>query len=238
MHIRFNIKKKEDWKPALILVGIILVAYLNSFCLPRLIWTWLEILFTTVLIACKFLLPSPAKNEETENEEESAEGTHKKPPVTLNSLIMIALFLLVNDARHYYFFDGKPILFWIVSLNLGIAFGVAITVKQYKNSPNIKSFILSLIGACVIATALSHTAVLHMNYVLDFNESTEYVAVIEDKSVTHRSKGGTVHYLHLTANEKPVKIQVSSDTYDRYEVGDEYFLEKHQGAFGGAFYLP
>ena len=78
----------------------------------------------------------------------------------------------------------------------------------------------------------------HMNYVLDFNESTEYVAVIEDKGVAHLSKGETDYRLQLTVNEKSVKIDVSSDTYDRHEIGDEYFLEKHQGAFGGAFYLP
>ena len=80
--------------------------------------------------------------------------------------------------------------------------------------------------------------IIHLNYTLDFSSPQEYTVTIEDKHHIKRRKGKDTYKLELTVDGQTIKQEVDSDDYDAYEIGDDYSVQKYNGAFGKVFYLP
>ena len=226
-----NGAKRTGIKTIIAMAAILFAAYWVADLLPRLVLIWVKLLLLSSLVICKFLLPK-------KDEESSLAQTPKMPWITLDNLITIVAILLIFDARYYCFLNGYPPLFLVISLILGIAIGIGVTISKHKNEPSPPKVPLSLIIGCLLATVACYILILHANYVLDFSEPEQVATVIEDKKHVNRRKGADSYKFTITVDGKTEQIEVTSHVYNNYKEGDSYIIEKHQGAFDSTFYLP
>lgn len=140
----------------------------------------------------------------------------------------------------YTFVNGMPTALLtvpaIVGLAVSILFTFAFRIHNEKLRP-IGTFIgmtllfafLFAFGFCMIGT--------HLNYVLDTTPPTPCEAVIEDKEIERHRKSLDTYEFLVTVDEKQITLDVSSDEYHRYDIGDTYAFYRRQGAFDMPFYF-
>ena len=222
----------HKWIPSLILFVLLIVARLVSSVLPRLIWTWCEIVLFLCIAIYAALFPS-TKAEDSEKEAHK----DKKGPTIATLLLAFSMMLLSADSQYYCYADGY-FPFLIPALILGILVGTGLSFLKRDKSDSTKAFVVSLISFCVISIFIMNILIIHLNYTLDFSSPQEYTVTIEDKHHIKRRKGKDTYKLELTVDGQTIKQEVDSDDYDAYEIGDDYSVQKYNGAFGKVFYLP
>lgn len=148
--------------------------------------------------------------------------------------------ILLGFQVQYTFVNGMPtsllIIPAIAGLAVSILFTFAFRVHNEKLRP-IGTFIgmilifafLFAFGFCMIGT--------HLNYVLDTTPPVPCEAVIEDKEIEHHRKSPDTYEFIVNIDEKRITLDVSSDEYDRYDIGDTYTFYRYQGAFDIPFYF-
>ena len=222
----------HKWIPSLILFVLLIVARLVSSVLPRLIWTWCEIVLFLCIAIYAALFPS-TKAEDSEKEAHK----DKKGPTIATLLLAFSMLLLSADSQYYCYADGY-FPFLIPTLILGTLVGTGLAFLKRDKSDSTKAFVVSLISFCVISIFIMNILIIHLNYTLDFSSPQEYTVTIEDKHHINRRKGKDTYKLELTVDGQTIKQGVDSDDYDAYEIGDDYSVQKYNGAFGKVFYLP
>ena len=140
----------------------------------------------------------------------------------------------------YTFVNGMPTSLLIIPAIAGFAVSILFTfafrIHNEKLRP-IGTFIgmilifafLFAFGFCMIGT--------HLNYVLDTTPPVPCEAVIEDKEIEHHRKSPDTYEFIVTIDEKRIPLDVSSEEYHRYDIGDTYAFYRHQGAFNIPFYF-
>ncbi len=218
------------WLPPLVLVGLFMAAKAVSYTLPRLVWTWMElILFLCMAVYCA-LFPKLA------DQQSEKETKHKWDITTL--MFLFAFMILFNDAMYYGFLDGNRFPFFLVSLALGLPVGAGLTLLYKGKDSTIKTVIGFLIFFWLLSFFALNAILIHLNYTLDMQPPEEYTVVIEDKEYRHVRKGGSTYKLEMTVDGERISLEVRSGEYHAYEEGDEYTVLKYGGAFGEPFVLP
>ena len=144
-------------------------------------------------------------------------------------------FVYTVTAYSFYKTSFSP--FWEVSLALGLAVGIFVTVKWVWKGTGWGGRIGSIALCTFIAYFLIWLPLCHLNYLLDFQQPTEIHAVIEEKDITRHSKGLDSYEFEMTVNGEFVALEVDWLEYQRYEVGDTYTFYEYKGAFGKPFYI-
>ena len=157
------------------------------------------------------------------------------PP--LLAVFMASLFVAI--ARVFdYAFVGDPIApFWFVSLPVGVALTVYITVKWVAGKTKPWAVVCFFVILALILFLAVEMYISHLNYVLDFNEPTERAAVIVEKDYTYHSKGADTYEFKFMLDGEEIWLEVDVVEYETHEIGDVYRFKQYKGAFGAAFYI-
>ena len=155
--------------------------------------------------------------------------------LVLTTIGAVSLMNLLITANYTFADDESPIL--IVCAILGVIGGAIFTFWYFRHKYKILPKIgLSLCFAIFFWGIAMFTA-FHMNYLFDTKPPVECEAVIEDKDINRHRKGPDDYELIVTIDGKRVSMEVSSDEYHRYDIGDTYTFYRHQGAFDIPFYF-
>ena len=159
-----------------------------------------------------------------------------RPAIFILMAISVASIMNLLVTANYTFADDEsPIL--IVCADLGVIGGAIFTFRYYRHKYKILPKIgLSLCFAIFFWGIAMFTA-FHMNYLFDTKPPVECEAIIEDKDIDHNRKGPDDYELIVTIDGKRVSMEVSSDEYHRYDIGDTYTFYRYQGAFDIPFYF-
>ena len=149
----------------------------------------------------------------------------------------LSSFFVLGIYGFMYSFENDSFLpFWAVSLLVGIAGGIFITVIMVKKMKKFGTVLIGLLIA-VFITFLASIYISHLNYVLDTTEPTTVEAVILDKDVTRRRKSPDEYSFEIEIDGREFDVKVTYAEYEKYEVGDIYSFKKYNGAFGEPFYI-
>lgn len=221
--------KLSRWLMPLIILLLLIVARLVSTALPRLIWTWIEIILFLCITVCLLLFPKTAKDRSE---------TDSKKKMDINSLLFLfALILIFSDSQYYTYIEGQ-FPFLLASLILGIPIGAGLSILKSKDRKDIKSILLFLALYGTLSVLVVNVLLMHLNYTLDLQPPEEYSAIVEDKQHTRRRKGDDTYKFEITVDGQTIRQEVPSNEFHAYEIGDSYTVQKYGGAFGEAFYLP
>ena len=153
----------------------------------------------------------------------------------LMAVSIAALMNLLVTANYTFADDESPIL--IVCAVLGVIGGAIFTFWYFRHKYKILPMIgLSLCFAVFFWGVFMFSA-FHLNYLFDTNPPTECEAIIEDKEIDRNHKGPDDYELIVTIDGKRVTMDVSSEEYRRYDIGDTYTFYRYQGAFNIPFYF-
>ena len=144
-------------------------------------------------------------------------------------------FVYAVTAYSFYKTSFSP--FWEVSLALGLAVGIFVTVKWVWKGTGWGGRIGSMVLCTVLVFFLSCMTLCHLNYLLDFEPPAERQAVIEDKHVHRNAKSTDTYEFEMTVDGESFDLNVGEREYKRYEVGDTYTFKEYKGAFGKPFYV-
>lgn len=133
-----------------------------------------------------------------------------------------------------------PHTFWlpalIVALILATIAGLPRVVSLF--SPNhVVGTITMWVTTFVLSFVLLSFTIAHLNYALDGNAYQSATAVIADKDVGFGSRTGRGHYFELHIDGETFKLDVSESDYRSHEIGNDFAVELHQGAFGVPYYI-
>lgn len=143
----------------------------------------------------------------------------------------------VYTVSAYSFYKEPFIPFWEISLALGLAVGIFVTVKWLWKGAGWGGRIGGVILCTVLVFFLCWIPLCHLNYLLDFEPPAEKQAVIEEKDVVRHRKSPDSYEFELTVDGESFDLEVGWSEYDRYEVGDTYTFKAYKGAFGKPFYM-
>ena len=147
----------------------------------------------------------------------------------------VALMNLLVTANYTFADDESPIL--IVCAVLGVIGGAIFTFWYFRHKYKILPKIGLSLCFAVFFWAVFMFSAFHLNYLFDTKPPVECEAVIEDKDINRHRKGPDDYELIVTIDGKRVSMEVSSDEYHRYDIGDTYTFYRYQGAFDIPFYF-
>ena len=150
--------------------------------------------------------------------------------------LMSLLGFAVTMGSYTYYQESLP-AFWEVSLAIGLAVGLFVTVKWVWKDSGIGWRIGSIVLVSVVTAVFLLIFIQHMNYLLDFQPPAERYAVIEDKDVTRHHKSPDSYEFEMSLDGETFELEVGRREYNRYEVGDTYTFKEYTGAFGKPFYV-
>ncbi len=137
----------------------------------------------------------------------------------------------------YSFYKEAFMPFWEISLVLGLAVGVFVTVKWVWKSTGVGGRIGSIALCTILVSFLSCISLCHLNFLLDFQPPVAKQAVIEKKDEDHHRKSPNTYSFKMTVDGENFYLDVDGMEYLKYEVGDTYTFEEYKGAFGKPFYM-
>ncbi|MBQ9151742.1 MAG: hypothetical protein IJX72_05780 [Clostridia bacterium] len=153
----------------------------------------------------------------------------------MGSLLSFIGFLFTVNAYSFY---KEPFLpFWEISLILGLAIGIFVTVKWVWKNTGVGGRIGSIALSTFLSFFLIWIFLCHLNYLLDFHPPVEKQAVIEKKDEDYNRKSPNTYSFQMTVDGETFYLDVDWMEYQLYEVGDTYTFEEHRGAFGKPFYI-
>lgn len=150
---------------------------------------------------------------------------------------LVSLMGFVYTLGAYSFYKEPFIPFWEISLTLGLAVGIFVTVKWIWTGTGWGGRIGSIALCAVLVFFLCCLALCHLNYLLDFQPPVEKKAVIEEKDIILHHKSPDSYEFEMTVDGEPFYLEVKWAEYQRYEVGDTYTFKEYRGAFGKPFYI-
>lgn len=157
--------------------------------------------------------------------------------VWIGEIMALFIYLTMRATRYSYI----DISFWQLSLAVGIPTGIAITVKWLWKGTSAWGRIGWLLLTSFLAALTVWMGAMHLNYALDFGKPDTCDFVIEDKDM-HRGHGRhrTTTYKFIlvspTTSDR-ITLNVSSNEYRAYEIGDAYPVKRYDGAFDEPFYI-
>lgn len=137
----------------------------------------------------------------------------------------------------YSFYKEPFIPFWEISLALGLAVSIFVTVKWVWKGAGWGGRIGSIALGTVLVFFLCWISLCHLNYLLDFQPPVEKQAVIEEKDIIRHRKSPDSYEFEMTLDGETFDLEVEGREYNRYEVGDTYTFKEYKGAFGKPFYM-
>ena len=151
----------------------------------------------------------------------------------VGGLVSFMGFTFTVSAYSFYKEPFAP--FWEISLVLGLAVSIFVTVKWVWKGTGWGGRIGSMVVCAAIVFLVSCIPLCHLNYLLDFEPPAERQAVIEEKQVHRNAKSPDSYEFELTVGGESFDLKVGRREYDRYEVGDTYTFKAYKGAFGKPF---
>jgi hypothetical protein len=153
----------------------------------------------------------------------------------LKAISVAAMMNLLVTANYTFAADESPIL--IVCAILGVIGGAIFTFWYYRHKYKILPKIGLSLCFAVFFWGIAMFTAFHMNYLFDTKPPVECEAVIEDKDINRHRKGPDDYELIVTIDGKRITMEVSSEEYRRYDIGDTYTFYRYQGAFNIPFYF-
>ena len=154
-----------------------------------------------------------------------------------DATLSLVLFLqLVYAVKSYTFLSSFP-SFLIGALVAGCVLSLVVILVWVNRDQGIWTRIGIFFVFAIVLTGISMSFISHLNYLLDDSEPQIVVATIEDK----QRGGGRKHRYRRFVFElegERIRLNVTSDEYSRYDVGDEYILVYYEGAFDEPYFLP
>ena len=164
----------------------------------------------------------------------------KKIPLRDEFMVVMGIhFILFFKDIKIYNFTNSDMAFWMPALIGALAFGGigALVVFTGKIEQKGKGEIFATLFIVVFAAfALIWSSAQHLNYALDTSEPQEVSEEIVHKKID-RNGDTTDYYLTVKLNGEDFKINVSSQAYKSYEIGDTLTFYYFEGAFGEPFYM-
>ena len=137
----------------------------------------------------------------------------------------------------YSFYKEPFIPFWEISLAIGLAVSIFVTVKWVWKGAGWGGRIGSIALGTVLVFFLCWISLCHLNYLLDFQPPAQKQAVIEEKDIIRHRKSPDSYEFQMTLDGETFDLEVGGREYNRYEVGDTYTFKEYGGAFGKPFYM-
>ena len=184
----------------------------------------LFVLSTAILLFCEF-----SKNRKIKKFKQVS-----SIPLTVWFISFLLLFLSSLD---YEFLYEPFIAFWEVSVIISIIIAVGVTLLARKRTDKKAKLVGCFFGILFAAMFTVASMAMHLNYLLDFTPPEELSVTILDKDYRHRRKGPDIREFDIEVDGKEYDINVDIYDYNAYEVGDEYIIEKYNGAFGKPFFI-
>ena len=158
------------------------------------------------------------------------------PALCILMIISCAAVMNLLATANYTFADEEtPLL--IGSAILGILAGTVFTIWYFRH----KYKVLAIIGLSlcfdILFTSIFMLSAVHLNYLFDTKPPIECEAIIEDKNIDYNRKSPDEYEFIVTIDGKRITMQVSSEEYRRYEIGDTYTFYRYQGVFNIPFYF-
>ena len=159
------------------------------------------------------------------------------------SFLIIGIFAVIpiilgNSLPPYRYVNATPFPLWYLALGIGVIFGILTFIILKKSGTEIKTCIGMLLVVCFMSFCISGVSFAHLNHTLDDSESIRYTTTIEKKK---RLSGGrrviNTYKFTVTINESTFEIEVPSDHYYKFDEGDSYTIEYHNGAFNEPYYI-
>ena len=150
--------------------------------------------------------------------------------------------IIVLVKSFFYHFPGGPFfVFMAVDLIIGlIVAGFAAIKFGLMEDKKKETVIVIFFVALLFASLLTDAYAKHFNYLFDSNESVEYTTDIIKKKKEEsyrRGKKRMIYHLDFRVKGQNYSVQVNESEYEKYEVGDSYTIELHEGAFKKPFIL-
>lgn len=155
----------------------------------------------------------------------------------------LALFLFAQLSLYSYLSGFKGLPFWQIALVVALIVGIVFAVLLHKGfillkDDRIGERICWTMIAFGVGFVLMVTTLTHLNYILDNSEPEPYSAVITEKELSGGGTKSVTSYVFVLETEHSTfKLEVTQSEYYAYEIGEEYQVQLHKGAFGEAFYV-
>lgn len=158
------------------------------------------------------------------------------PAICILMMISSAAFMnLLITANYTFIGDSTPL--FIVSAVLSIIAGTIGTVWYFRNKFKFLAILGLSLCFAILFTSIFMLFASHLNYLFDTKPPVECEAIIEDKDINRHRKGPDDYELIFTIDGKRITMEVSSEEYHRYDIGDPYTFYRYQGAFNIPFYF-
>ena len=152
--------------------------------------------------------------------------------------VFSAFFFISIAWAFAYTFVGEAVApFWFISLPLGLAGAVFVTVKWVKGRTKVWAAVCFFFILVFIFFLVCDMYLWHLNYVLDPHEPIEEVAVIKEKEHTYHSKSADTYEFKFMIDGEEMWLEVDVVEYETHEVGDTYRFKRYEGAFNKPFYI-
>lgn len=150
-------------------------------------------------------------------------------------LITTCLFFVREIKRYRYVSSVATVM--ILSVFLGVIFGIARLLKTWKHS-TVGGRIGWFFSNALIGFIFVFTIFTHINFGFDFDPPKEYAVTIENVDLDlNGRKNPTTYQFTVTVEGATFEIDVPKGHYEYYEVGDTYRVYRYAGAFGKPFYI-
>ncbi|MBQ8496400.1 MAG: hypothetical protein IJ489_02965 [Clostridia bacterium] len=158
------------------------------------------------------------------------------PVLYILMIILGAAFMNLLATENYTFADDETPLI-VVSAALGIIIGTIVTIMLFRHKYKVLAIIGLSLCFAILFTSIFMLSAFHLNYLFDTKPPIECEAIIKDKDIDRHRKGPDDYELIVTIDGKRITMEVSSEEYHHYEIGDTYTFYRYQGAFDIPFYF-
>ena len=152
-------------------------------------------------------------------------------------LVAVLFIRSVFTSDRYHYVDATLFPFWHVALGIGVILGVPTYILLKKSNADNKTCIGMFLVVCFLSFCISNVVIAHINHTLDDSEPIRYATTIEKKRLGTGGRRGTTYKFTITVNEDTFEIKVPSDHYYKFDEGDSYTIEYHNGAFNKPYYI-
>lgn len=165
--------------------------------------------------------------------------------------VWMGIIYSINALKYSLVTTSFPLVLWLPALIMSFICAVVILILLMKGwlvlplvkgrslSPRVRLFDQICVGItlpCIVFIFFVFSA-MNLNYALDFGAPVSYTACVVDKEYSYSSRGGSSFDLILELNGERIELSVSESDYCSHEIGDDFAVELHQGAFGVPFYI-
>ena len=150
-----------------------------------------------------------------------------------------SMIWLLNCVREMRFVDGNLIPFFLYALIIGSPLGALATRIRLRKRKDDKSPARSYVSGCLVGAMAACILLVSLNYALENDPPQQCASVVLDKDKDYEGKNNSrdIYKLKVSVDEHEFYIRVAPKTYNNYNKGDEFPIQKYDGAFGQPFYV-